>query len=186
MIRRLDSSGRVGGRWNAGPPRARPVTVEGLLRRLVFLGMLFSLTPAHAVLSGPEWEAKASRNPDLAAAATAVEEENWNEAVSLLTRVIERRPWDDDAFTLLGYAYRKLGDYRQSLKHYHRALDLNPYHLGALEYLGEAYVETGDLERARELLNRIEATCRRTRGDEQWRDHCEEWRELAERLEGAR
>lgn len=138
---------------------------------------------AHAVLSGPEWEAKASADPDLAAATAAIDEERWRRAIDRLTRYVERRPWDDDGFTLLGYSYRKLGDYARSVEHYHRALELNPYHLGAMEYLGEAYLERGERDRAREVLDRMEATCRRTHGDAGWREACEEWHELAERLE---
>ena len=157
-----------------------------LVAALVIVLIALATAPARAVLSGAEWEEKTQRDPDLAAAAQAVQSERWPEAVSILKKVIERRPFDDDALTLLGYAYRKLGDYDRALQHYRRALELNPYHVGAMEYLGEAYVETGRADRARELLDRIEATCRRTHGDATWRERCSEWTELQERIEAAR
>ncbi|RTL71245.1 MAG: tetratricopeptide repeat protein, partial [Hyphomicrobiales bacterium] len=42
---------------------------------------------------------------------------------------------------------------------YRKALDFDPDHKGALEYLGELYVETGDLPKARENLARLEKLC---------------------------
>ena len=53
----------------------------------------------------------------------------------------ELRPWDAEAHNLAGHAYRKLGDYERALTLYDQALRLNPHHRGALEYLGEAYLE---------------------------------------------
>ncbi len=58
-----------------------------------------------------------------------------------MARVIELRPWDAEAYNLAGHAHRKLGDYERALAFYDQALDLNPHHRGALEYLGEAYLE---------------------------------------------
>jgi tetratricopeptide (TPR) repeat protein len=49
----------------------------------------------------------------------------------------------------MGFASRKLGNYRQALVHYQTALELNPHHRGALEYLGEAYLEMGCAAQAR-------------------------------------
>lgn len=171
-----------GGRRDAGLPGSRVEPGRTGARLLLVLVLLGGVTSAHAVLSGPEWEAKVSQDADLAAATAAMEEEDWQAAIARLERFVDRRPWDDDGFTLLGYAHRKRGEYDRSIEHYQHALRLNPHHLGAMEYLGEAYVETGREDQARELLHRIEATCRRTLGDARWRDGCEEWRELAERI----
>ena len=183
MSERAIAHGRAG---HAPARRAREeVTARvrvPLLTALLSTLLIWALS-ASAVLSGAEWEAKARRDPDLAAAKAAVDGERWRDAIAILGRVVERRPWDDDAFTLLGYAYRKAGDVPRSFEHYRRALELNPHHLGALEYLGEAYVETGQPGRARELLDRIEVTCRRTHEGPDWADSCEQWRELAELLE---
>lgn len=144
--------------------------------------LLLASPGALAVLSGSDWEVKASRDPDLTAATEAIRDERWHEAIESLDRFVARRPWDDDAQTLLGYAYRKLGEFQRSLDHYERALALNPYHLGAMEYMGEAFVEMGRPKNAREILDRIEATCRRSFGDAHWLEECHEWQELAERL----
>ena len=79
----------------------------------------------------------------------AFEREDWPAVIEHMTRAIAERPWDDDAHNLMGFAYRKLGDYDQALEQYDRALALNPHHRGALEYLGEAYLEMDQPELAK-------------------------------------
>jgi hypothetical protein len=81
----------------------------------------------------------------------------------------------------MGYAYRKLDNYGEACAPYHKALELNPHHRGALEYLGEAYLEMHCVQRATELLARLEVTCGRiTVGTPQsdWKSACREWQEL--------
>ena len=51
----------------------------------------------------------------------------------------------------------------------------NPTHLGANEYLGEWYVETGDLAKAREQLAYLTGLCGK----------CEEAKDLAEAIRKA-
>ena len=43
-----------------------------------------------------------------------------------------------DVYNLLGFALRKTGDYATSLAYYTKALELEPDHRAAREYLGEA------------------------------------------------
>ena len=135
-----------------------------------------------AVLSGDDSPPVAvPGDADQEAGLAAWRREDWQGVLEHMTKVVARRPWDDNAYNLLGFAYRKLGNYRQAVAHYQRALALNPYHRGALEYLGEAYVEQGCLAQARDLLSRLERTCKRvlaeTSGDG-WQAGCKEWREL--------
>jgi tetratricopeptide (TPR) repeat protein len=152
------------------------------LYTLLCLGLLTLVPSALAVLSGDDSPPVAvPGDPDQEAGLAAWRREDWHGVIEHMTRVIARRPWDDNAYNRLGFAYRKLGDYRQAVAHYQRALALNPYHRGALEYLGEAYLEQGCLPQARDLLSRLEHTCRRvlteTSGDG-WQAGCKEWREL--------
>jgi tetratricopeptide (TPR) repeat protein len=46
-----------------------------------------------------------------------------------------------------------------AFKHYGRALQLNPRHRGAHEYLGEAYLMIGNVAKAREHLELLKAIC---------------------------
>jgi len=55
-----------------------------------------------------------------------------------------------DVYNLMGLSLRKTGDQKQAYTFYRKALDFDPQHKGALEYLGELYVETGQIDKARE------------------------------------
>jgi cytochrome c-type biogenesis protein CcmH/NrfG len=45
-----------------------------------------------------------------------------------------------EAFSSLGYAYRKTGDFDQALQAYERALVLAPGYAAAIEYQAEAHL----------------------------------------------
>jgi len=75
---------------------------------------------------------------------------------------------------LIGYSYRKLGDYRLSQVWYQRALQADPNHVLTWQYYGLWQIEQGNREQAQYHLSRIAAIC----GTD-----CEEYRSLAEALE---
>lgn len=64
-----------------------------------------------------------------------------------------------DITTYMGYTQRKLGNYDVAKSYYAMALEVDPNHRGANEYLGELYVETGDLEKAKLQLAKLEEIC---------------------------
>ena len=47
----------------------------------------------------------------------------------------------------------------QALDAYQKALAIDPEHLGANEYLGELYLQTGDLAKAKERLETLDDVC---------------------------
>lgn len=107
--------------------------------------VIFTL-PTLAILSDTENPPQSvPDDTDYAAGIAAFETADWEKVIEYMRKVIARRPWHDNAYSLIGFAYRQLGDYRQSLVYYQQALELNPYHRGALEYLGETYLTMGCL-----------------------------------------
>lgn len=116
---------------------------------------------------------------DYSLAREAIEKSDWQAAVELLQKVVEQRDWDDDAHNLLGFAYRKLEDYEQSLKYYDKALTLNPYHRGALEYLGETYLAMQRPDDAQATLQTLADVCRLS--DMENAD-CPEWKLLQQAI----
>jgi tetratricopeptide (TPR) repeat protein len=80
-----------------------------------------------------------------------------------------------DVYNLLGYTLRKTGDYATSLTYYNKALQLQPDFKAAREYLGELYVETGNVGKAREQLAALTKLCP---------GGCEEREDLEKALEG--
>ena len=83
---------------------------------------------------------------------------------------------DDNAgvANLIGYSYRKLGDYRLSQAWYERALKADPKHVLTWQYYGLWQIEQGNRDQASYHLARIAAIC----GTD-----CEEYRSLAAALE---
>ncbi len=71
--------------------------------------------------------------------------EHGREAVSIDSTYVE-------AWNLVGYCSRQLKDYDHSLAAYGRCLALNPNYAPAREYLGEAYLELNQPDKAREQL----------------------------------
>jgi tetratricopeptide (TPR) repeat protein len=57
-----------------------------------------------------------------------------------------------DAWNMLGFTRRKTGDHQGAFDAYWKCLALKPEHIGAHEYMGEAYLEEGKIKEAREEL----------------------------------
>jgi tetratricopeptide (TPR) repeat protein len=81
-----------------------------------------------------------------------------------------------DVANLIGYSYRKLGDYKVSQIWYERALQADPNHVRTWQYYGLWQVEQGNRDQAQYHLNKIGAIC----GTD-----CAEYRSLAAALEKA-
>ena len=83
---------------------------------------------------------------------------------------------DDNAAVanLIGYSYRKLGDYKVSQIWYERALKSDPNHVRTWQYYGLWQIEQGNRDQAQYHLSRIAAISGTT---------SEEYRSLAEALE---
>jgi tetratricopeptide (TPR) repeat protein len=77
----------------------------------------------------------------------------YQDALGYLTRA---RTQDAKILTYIGFATRKLGDHDTAMSYYTRALEINPDFSVARAYLGEAYLERGDVVRARDQLAEIE------------------------------
>ncbi len=103
----------------------------------------------------------------------AIEAGDWDRAASFLERAAGSDSRNADVFNLLAYSYRHLGRLDDAFTNYGRALALDPRHLGAHEYIGEAYLVVGDLAKAEEHLAALTEICA----------SCEETEELAEAIE---
>ena len=97
--------------------------------------------------------------PTVADAWALIEAEQYNEAISQLEDIVARDPANADAYNYLGYASRKIERYSDSLGYYEQALAIDPNHVGALNYLGHLYIETGNLDMARQQLGLLSVAC---------------------------
>ncbi len=64
-----------------------------------------------------------------------------------------------DVLTYLGFAHRQKGDRLEAFTYYEAALNIAPDHLSANEYLGEFYVQLGELDQAKVQLDKLNQLC---------------------------
>ena len=121
--------------------------------------MALAVVPAAAATGALAVDNITSRDtPYLAAVRAKIEAKDFKAALAELTPMLETHQ-HADVYSLMGFALRKTGDYKQAYTFYRKALDFDPEHKGALEYLGELYVETGQVDKARENLALLKKLC---------------------------
>jgi tetratricopeptide (TPR) repeat protein len=99
------------------------------------------------------------KNVDFENGKAAIAAKQYTNAIGWLKRAVAAEPNNPEAYNLLGYATRKSGDPNGSLQYYQKALSLDPKHLGANEYIGEAYLMLDQPQRAEEHLARLGQLC---------------------------
>jgi Flp pilus assembly protein TadD len=111
----------------------------------------------------------------LTTARKAIDAKDWNLAMNELTAARRADPRNADVHNLLGYSYRKRPnpDLAKAFEHYKIALDINPKHRGAHEYIGEAYLMDKKPAEAEKHLAQLEAICGKS---------CEEYQDLAKSI----
>ena len=115
-------------------------------------------------------EANESIDPDYLAGKKALESQDWKKAIDLLSKAMQTVSNNSEAHNLLGYAYRKTGNFGASFVQYNQALKLDPANRHAHEYIGEAYLLTDDLPKAEQHLAELQRICSPI--------PCEEYKEL--------
>jgi tetratricopeptide (TPR) repeat protein len=88
-----------------------------------------------------------------------INQERYVDAFAALERTQAAVGPHADVLNYMGFASRKLGRLDAALGYYREALRLDPNHLGATEYLGELYIQMGELDRARTQLARLDQLC---------------------------
>ena len=68
----------------------------------------------------------------------------------------KEKPNHSDTLNYLGFTSRKIGNFKIAEKYYLEGLALSPNHFGINEYLGELYVNTNRIEKAKERLKVLE------------------------------
>ena len=100
-------------------------------------------------------------DPAIEAIQAAIVKSDWARARELARASVGKNPANADYHNLYAYALRK-GDKPEMelvFRHYNEALRLDPKHRGAHEYLGEAYLQTGNLAKAKDELRALDNLC---------------------------
>ena len=139
------------------------------------LGLVFLQSQTLAVDREPV-DVTQPQSPDLEAGRRAVEAKDFTAALRHLTKVAGETPKDADVHNLLGYSYRNLRQLDKAMEHYRIALQLDPRHRGAHEYIGELYLEMDQLASAEKHLKDLSRAC-------PWFGTCKEHDDLKEAIE---
>ena len=99
-------------------------------------------------------------------------QKQYKKAIGYLLKHNKKFPADPDTLNYLGFTHRKVGDYENAEIYYSMGLELDPKHVGINEYMGELFVVTNRLDKARERLAVLE-DC-----------NCKEYKELKLVIEG--
>lgn len=164
--------------------RTKPMRLVGAL---LLAGALSLSAPAFAIDTGGGGSSSSSGSggssssssaatvavPSLAAARADIAKGAWAKAIAKLKLIVADQPRNADALNLMGFSLRQSGDMTRALQFYNKALKINPKHTGALEYMGELYVMTGKVDKAKENLAKIKGICGTS---------CEEYKDLAKAI----
>ena len=76
----------------------------------------------------------------------------YKEAFNKLETANKKDKNNPDILNYMGFTSRKSGNFNEAEKFYLKGLSLDPKHNGINEYLGELYVQTNRIEKAKERL----------------------------------
>ena len=79
-------------------------------------------------------------------------QKHYKKAIGHLLKHNKKFPADPDTLNYLGFTHRKIGDYKNAEIYYSMGLELDPKHVGINEYMGELFVVTNRLDKAKERL----------------------------------
>jgi tetratricopeptide (TPR) repeat protein len=135
-------------------------------RAAVFVALLQGLS----VAADPRPYDYASGADDFIETRQALLNRDWSGAMQTLQNLSERNPAMHDSaefHNLMGFVWRQKGPQYlpRSIEHYHQSLRIEPSHVQAREYLGQAYLMMNRVDLARDQLQRIESLCMSRRCD---------------------
>ncbi len=78
----------------------------------------------------------------------------YEEVIYRATELIEKAPWFAEVWNQRAIARFSLGDFHESIRDCHQALELNPYHFAAAAGMGQAYLELNNYVSALESFRR--------------------------------
>ena len=109
----------------------------------------------------PKPEPKEPKDPALEQARDAISKQDWGKAQGVLREAVARNAASADYHNLYAYSMRKGPNPAMDLvfRHYNEALRIDPKHRAAHEYLGEAYLMSGNLPKAKEHLAQLDKLC---------------------------
>jgi tetratricopeptide (TPR) repeat protein len=138
------------------------------MKQFVFFVCILFLTINHAQAAGSDSAPEVAKPSSYKKVLSMIKKEQYTDAITELEKILTNTNYANDPDILNHYAYslRKTQNLIKAEEYYKKALSIDPGHRGALEYIGELYVDTKRLDLANATLKKLE-NCR-----------CEEYAEL--------
>ena len=138
------------------------------MKHFIAIIALFLLTQNNSFAAGNDSAHEVAKPSSYSKMLKLIKNEQYAKAVQGLEKILENKKYNKDADILNHYAFslRKTNNLTKAEKVYQKALSIDPTHRGALEYIGELYVDTKRMDLANATLKKLES-CK-----------CEEYAEL--------
>ena len=135
------------------------------MKKLIIILLSFISLNAFAAATSSKTDASSERAEQISnlykIAEKHIYNNNYDKSLKLLINLAKNDDLGEkkaDVYNLLGFSYRKSSkpDLDKSYDAYMTALEHDPKHAGAHEYLGELYMMRGDQENAMNMLGKLE------------------------------
>ena len=129
------------------------------MKKIIFviLGVLFISTSV-AISAGSDSSDEIAKPSSYSKVLKLIKKEQFSEAIKTLENILSKSKYQKDPDILNHYAFslRKTKQLDKAEEYYKKALAIDPGHRGALEYLGELYVDTNRKDLAKQILQKLE------------------------------
>lgn len=98
------------------------------------------------------WDMAQEAKADLTAGKSESAKKRFGKALKKFQEAAEIDATYYEAWNMVGFCSRKSGNLKRAFEAYEKCLTLNPEYAQAHEYLGEAYLMSGDVKKAKEQL----------------------------------
>jgi Flp pilus assembly protein TadD len=126
---------------------------------MMALPALLPGTGAEAASTKDNSSSASSKDASFERGQQAFRDGDWEGAVNYFKKTVSDDAKNAEAYNLMGYSYRRLGKADPAFDAYAKALNLDPRHRGANEYLGETYLLVGDVDKANAQLALLKDLC---------------------------
>ena len=136
--------------------------MSGLRIHAFILALVVAASASAMDTPKPEPKDPDKKDAQLEQARAAIAREDWTGAQAILRQAVAAQPADADRTTSTPIRCARARTRQMDLvfRHYNEALRLDPQHRAAREYLGEAYLMTGNVAKAKELLAELDRLCK--------------------------
>ena len=98
-------------------------------------------------------------NPEIQEILQLIDNKNFHSALEKLMLIDKSDKDNSNIQTLIGFTYRNLGDYDNSISYYKKAIINNPVNINAHHYIALSYIGIGEKKLATKHLNELIRIC---------------------------